>query len=209
MNSDTTNPADGPLARSHGYSLGDIHSRQSHHRTWKIALAVASVMVVLALVGIGLTTTDRAIAPQYWMSLVPVYGLLCIAFAWSRARQGEGSPRMVFRQVLHWLAIAAALGLDFIIRRTGEETGVAAGFNALLLLALGCFLAGVHLEWLFTLVGLLLTATLLVAVRADQYLWLIVVVGVLVIAAMFWVMRRLDKAGHRSAGSSRSTPVGA
>jgi hypothetical protein len=188
--------------------LGDTKSRQSVHGTWKIALAVASVMVVLALVGIGLTTTDRAIAPKYWMSLVPVYGLLCIAFAWSRARHGEGSPRMVVRQVLHWLAIAAALGLDFIIRRTGEETGVAAGFNALLLLALGCFLAGVHLEWLFTLVGLLLTATLLVAVRADQYLWLIAVVGVLVIAAMFWVMRRLDKFGRRSAGSSQSTPVG-
>jgi len=55
---------------------------------------------------------------------------------------------------------------------------------------------------------LLLTATLLVAVRADQYLWLIVVIGVLVIAAMFWVMRRLGKAGRSSAGASQSTPVG-
>src|SRR5262245_56679473 len=188
MNSDTTRRTDGPLARS---SLGEVQSRQSLHRTWKIALAVASVMVVLALVGIGLTTTNRAIAPKYWMSLVPMYGLLCIAFAWCRARHGEGSPRMVFRQVLHWLAIAGALGLDFIIRGTGEETGVAAGFNALLLLALGCFLAGVHLEWLFALVGLLLTATLLVVVRAEQYLWLIVIVGAVAAAAMIWLVRYL------------------
>src|SRR5262245_29899279 len=134
MNSDTARPTDGPMVRSHGYSLVDAQAGRSFHRTWKIALAVASVMVVLALVGIGLTTTDRAIAPKYWMSLVPVYGLLCIAFAWSRARHGEGSPRMVFRQVLHWLAIAAALGLDFIIRGTGEETGVADGFKAMVFL---------------------------------------------------------------------------
>src|SRR5262245_57908691 len=178
------------------------------HRSWKLALAVAILMVLLALLGIGLTTTDRAIAATYWMSLVPVYGLLCIAVAWVRSRHGEGSGRLVLRQVIHWLAIAAAVWLDFFIRRTGEETGAAAGFNALLLLALGCFLAGVHFEWLFTVVGLLLTVTLLAVVRADQYLWLIVIVGVVVVAAMIWGMRRLARADERKLPAGQSTPVG-
>jgi hypothetical protein len=175
------------------------------HRSWKIALVVAIIMVVLALLGIGLTTTNRAIAPTYWISLVPVYGLLCVAVAWSRVQHGEGG-RLVIRQILHWLGIAAALGLDFYIRGTGEETGVAAGFNALLLLALGCFLAGVHLEWLFSLVGLVLALTLIVVVKADQYLWLIVIVGVLAIAAMIWLMRTLAKTSERTRG--HATPSG-
>ena len=183
-------------------------SSSSFHRSWKVALAVAIVMVVLALVGVGLTTADRAVAATYWMALVPVYGLLCIGVAWFRSTRGEGGSGLVVRQVVHWLAIAAAVWLDFFIRRSGEETGVAAGFTALLLLALGCFLAGVHFEWLFAVVGLLLTATLLAVVRADQYLWPVAIVGVVAAAIMIWVMRRRSRADDRKLRESQSTPVG-
>lgn len=158
-------------------------------RSWKVGMIVASLMVFLALLGVGLTTTNRAIAPKYWMCLVPVFGLLCVIAAWYRAKQGEARRVAIVRQIIHWLAIAATLGLDFYIRGTGEETGVAAGYNALLLLALGCFLAGVHLEWLFALVGLLLTGTLIVVVKADQYLWLVVVAAIVIVAVMFFAMR--------------------
>jgi len=158
-------------------------------RSWKVGMTVASVMVFLALLGVGLTTTNRAIAPKYWMCLVPVFGLLCVIAAWYRAKQGEGGRVEIVRQIVHWLAIGAFLALDFYIRGTGEETGVAAGYNALLLLALGCFLAGVHLEWLFALVGLLLVGTLIVVVKADQYLWLVVVAAIAIVAAMFGAMR--------------------
>jgi hypothetical protein len=168
----------------------------SKQRYWKMALAVAIFMIVLAMIGVGLTTTNRDIAPTYWMSLVPVYGLLCVAVAWIRKRQGA-TGLVVIRQVLHWLAIAAAIWIDFYVRRTGEETGQSAGFTALLLLALGCLLAGVHLEWMFAVVGVLLATTLMLAVKADQYLWLIFVGGALAVAAMLWVMRLISRAGQK------------
>jgi hypothetical protein len=171
------------------------------HRTWKIALVVAILMVALALLGVGLTTTNRAIAPTYWLSLVPVYGLLCVATAFARKRHGA-SGRLVLRQVFHWLGIAVAIGIDFSVRGTGEMTGEAAGFTALLLLAVGCFLAGVHLEWPFAIVGVLLATALLVVVKADQYLWLVVVVGVLAVAAMIWLMRLLARADVRTGAAS-------
>ena len=163
-------------------------------RSWKIGVIVAIVMVLLAVFGVGLTTTSKASAPNYWLSLVPVYGLLCVGVAWMRSRTGEGSKTQIVRQVIHWLAIAVAIAIDFYIRGTGEETSVTAGYSALLLLALGCFLAGVHLEWSFALVGLLLTATLILVVKAEQYLWLVVVVGVLIIVVMFGLMRLFGRA---------------
>jgi hypothetical protein len=91
---------------------------------------------------------------------------------------------MIFQQIFHWVGIAAALGLDFVIRGTGEETATAAGLNALLLLALGCYLAGIHLERLFVVVGVLLTLTLIIVAKADQYVWLVFVVGGIAIVAM-------------------------
>ena len=81
--------------------------------------------------------------------------------------------------------------------------------NAVLLLALGCYLAGVHLEWLFVLVGLLLTLTLIVVATAEQYLWLIFVVGGLAIALIF-VLQRLLLWAHRkrAAHAAQSAPAG-
>ncbi len=166
------------------------------HRSWWVATIVAGVMVLLAMLGVGLATTSSAAAPAYWISLVPILGILCIGTAWARAGHGEGFARAaVVRQVLHWLGIGVALAMDFVVRGTGQETGTAAGLNALLLLAVGCYLAGVHLEWLFVLVGILLTLTLICLAKADQYLWLMFVVGALAIAALFglqWFLRRSD-----------------
>jgi hypothetical protein len=166
---------------------------------WRVAFFVAVCMVVLAVVGVGLTTTNRRIAPTYWICLVPVYGVLCVGVAWNRKKRGEGSIALVRQQIVHWLAVAGAVGLDFFVRNTGEETGVAAGFNALLLLALGCFLAGVHLQWLFTLVGALLAATLVLVVKADQYLWLIVIAAVFAVVVMYWIMRSHSRSNEKRA----------
>src|SRR5262249_59162474 len=118
----------------------------------------------------------RALAWRYWMGLVPTYGVLCMTTAWFRSRQvGREKASAVVRQLAHWLAIAAAVALDFWMTGTGEEAGTATGFNALLLLAVGCVLAGVHLDWTFGLVGALLALALVCVVKAEQYLWVLVV----------------------------------
>jgi hypothetical protein len=170
------------------------------HPSWKVAGSAAAVMVVLALLGVGLATADVGFARDYWMALVPVYGLLCVFTAWKRARPGE---QLVLRQLLHWAGIAGAVALDFSIRSTGLETQVASGLNALLLLALGCFLAGVHLDWLFVPVGLLLTLTLFLVAKADQYLWLLLVAAALPLAVWI-VVRRVSGTAAGSAADPKT-----
>jgi hypothetical protein len=185
-----TNAPAPPLSVDPNHAPPGPHSSFVVPRTWKVGAIAAIIMVMLALLGIGLTTTNASVAPTYWISLVPLYGVLCIFTAW-RHRDKHLERREVIRQVLHWVGIGTALALDFFIRGTGVETGVAAGLNAVLLLALGCFLAGIHLEWLFILVGLLLGASVVVVAKADQYLWLMFVVGALAIAAIViygWVL---------------------
>ena len=176
-------------------------------RSWKVTAAVASIMVVLAMIGVGLTTIDRPLARRYWMFLVPAYGVLCMAIAWIRSRHdalhGLGA---VGQQLAHWLAIGAAVALDFWMTGTGEETGAAAGFNALLLLAVGCVLAGVYLDWHFGLVGGLLALSLVSVVKIDQYLWLLLVVAALVLAVIYTVARlmgRSSAAGDSPAADGR------
>ncbi|HSV06977.1 MAG TPA: hypothetical protein VLI07_10710 [Candidatus Binatus sp.] len=171
-----------PLTTEPGPSTGS--------RFWKVGAAVAAIMVGLAVLGVALTTVDRVLARRYWMWLVPAYGLLCVVTAWYRPRDdalhGLGA---VVRQLAHWLTIGGAVALNFWMTGTGEEAATAAGFNALLLLAVGCVLAGVYLSWLFGLVGSLLVLTLVCVVKADQYLWMLFVVAVLVLVVIFVAAR--------------------
>ena len=162
-------------------------------RHWRIGAVVAAIMVGLVMVGLGLATASPSLAPRYWLWLVPVFGLLSVLTAWIGYPDRPFRFRAVVRQLLHWLVIGGAVALDFWLRGTGEEAGVAAGFDALLLLAVGCFLAGVHLEAIFALVGLLLTATLFVLAKADQYFWILFAIGLAilaVIAGIAWLGRR-------------------
>ena len=185
----TTGPASSPFQNA---TRGETETLSASRRFWKVGAVVATIMVILALVGVGLTTTYRSVALRYWMTLVPIYGLLCVATAWLRSQQDATFDfGAVIRQVVHWLGVGAAVALDFYVNSAGEKTGSASGLNALLLLAIGCFLAGVHLQWLFALVGALLALALICLVKVDQYLWLIFLVGGLLAVALFVSMRSI------------------
>ena len=96
------------------------------------------------------------------------------------------------RQILHWLSVAAAIALDFALLRRGEQAATGAGLSSLLILALGCLLAGIHLEWLFALVGLLLLAIFIVVSVAHQYVtiaFLVAAAAALVFAA-YWALTK-------------------
>jgi hypothetical protein len=160
-------------------------------------------MVLLAMLGVALTSSASSAAETYWISLVPVYGIICIGIAFVRFRYEANTRRpAVIRQVLHWLGIGLALGLDFYVRKSGVETATAAGMNALLLLALGCFLAGIHLEWLFAVVGVVLGLALVLVSKSDQYLWLIFVIGGVAAAAMLFLAWRLNAPSQAAPNAS-------
>jgi hypothetical protein len=173
---------------------------------WKVAMAAAVIMVVLALVGVGLSNADPRLVETYWICLVPIYGLLCVAAAWRKASKVYSS-KAILTQFLHWLGIALAVGVDYWVRGSSVETGTAAGLNAMLLLALGCYLAGVHLEPLFAVVGVVLSLIIIVVAKFDQYMWLIFVVGAAAIVAMIIFERLFRGARSPKAEAGKLSPA--
>jgi hypothetical protein len=171
-------------------------------KSWRLSSLVAGFMIILALIGVGLTTTNSRFSSSFWIWLTPVYGILCIGTAWSRGSQGiKNNFTIAFQQFLHWLGVGVAIMLDFVLRSTGEETSTTSGLSALLILSLGCFLAGVHLEWLFAIVGILLTLTLFIVAKAVQYQWVIFVVGGILLVGLFgW-----HRIKHRYFGTKTGT----
>ena len=68
------------------------------------------------------------------------------------------------------------------VRRRRRNGSRQAGFTAGLV-CLGCLLAGVHLEWMFAVVGVLLATTLMMAEKQGGTMWLVFIVGVVTITA--------------------------
>jgi hypothetical protein len=146
---------------------------------------IAIAMTVLAVVGTGVTIADAASARRYWLFLVPVFGIMCIATAWYH--DGFSSEKAI-RQLLHWAAVGLTIVLDFaFLQGSGEQTAAATGLSSLLILALGCLLAGIHLEWTYAIVGLLLFSIFTIVALAQEYLILVTGIGaLLVLIVLAW-----------------------
>lgn len=165
------------------------HTEAGLSNQWRLVIAVGVVMVLLALTGVGLASVSPRTGRIYWISMVPTFGLLCVATAYFTDRKGQFGLRQVYRQALHWLGITVAMSIDFAVLRSGAESEQGAGMVALLLLAVGCFTAGVHFQWLFMLVGMLLAATLCVIAIAEEYMWLVFAIGIGVVVLMLALPR--------------------
>ena len=87
--------------------------------------------------------------------------------------------------------MAAALWLMVLLANAGRIANPDEGLVSLILLALATFLAGVHTDWRFAVVGAVLGGIAVLAVLVEQYLWIglaPVFLGVGVFA--YWRIRR-------------------
>lgn len=164
---------------------GSTHQTTPHHVPRNVATTLAVIMMLLALIGAGASLANLGWTERYWLYLVPVFGLICTIAAWFHTRRFD---RTVLRQILHWLAVGAVIAVNYrYLSRSGEQTSGATGLSSLLILALGCLLAGIHLEWTFALVGLLLLLIAIFVSVAQEYMALALLVGFALIAVILVV----------------------
>jgi hypothetical protein len=163
---------------------------------------VLIVLLTLSAVGIAVAEISPRDGFWYWLAMVPVFGGISLFAGWSRAREHGMTVTGVLRsQLLHWAALAAAVCLVFLLEYTGRMNNEDAGLVALLALALTTFLAGVHFDWRYCVVGALLAAAVVAVALVKEFLWAIVLVAVAVAAFLVYRARRADS------GNSSSPPA--
>ncbi|HVY54550.1 MAG TPA: hypothetical protein VHC46_02240 [Thermodesulfobacteriota bacterium] len=152
--------------------------------------AILITLMALSAVGIGATNFKPAESFWYWVSMAPVFGAVSIYIGWSKARRrGEGVSRILWVQLLHWVGLLAAIALIyFLFRRTGRIDYNQLALMSLLVLSLTTFLAGVHFDWRFMVVGIVLGLCVAGAAFVEQVLWMVAipVVAALVLIVFWW-----------------------
>ena len=148
------------------------------------------IILALAIGGVAYTNISQRPLVGYWEFLAIVMGLLCVVTRWSELEDKRDRVRLMWTQALHWLAVLVAMNIMLFSGVQQLLPTLATSLVLLILLALGTFVAGVHL--LSLQVGFLGLA-LALAVPAISWikqsaLFLILVAGVFCIglAMAFW-----------------------
>ncbi len=162
--------------------------------SWKIRSGVLVIMLALALVGMGMTQASETGAWEYWLFVVFVYAGLGI---WRGARSaklaGKSVGRSLIREVSHWGMLLCFLAVLLLLERNEIINRESASYFALMLLALSCCMAGVHIDWLLMVVGIVLTIMLVALATLEQFtavLWIFMVLVACLAAAFFYVQSK-------------------
>jgi general stress protein CsbA len=159
--------------------------------SWKIRLGVLCTMLVLALVGMGLTQSSESGAWEFWLFVVVVYAALGLWRSVRSARHtGHSVNKSILRELTHWGILIAFLAVLLFLERREIINRDSASYFALMLLALSCCMAGLHVDWLLLVVGVVLTIMLVAMATLEQFtvvLWLIMVAVVALASAFFYI----------------------
>lgn len=153
------------------------------------------VLILLAIIGIGITDFSPADGHRYWFAMVPVFAGACLMLEWSRARgKGQKWTTILRSQLLLWLGALLAVRLVYLLLHTGRLDNENTGLIILLVLALTTFFAGIHLGWRLFIVGIFLGVALIGAAYMEEFVWIFLIIAIVVIAILLLLKRF---AGHK------------
>ncbi|MFZ0613005.1 MAG: hypothetical protein WAM73_12260 [Desulfobacterales bacterium] len=148
------------------------------------------LLVLLSVIGIGITDFAPQFSHWYWLAMVPATGVACLVMEWSRARQnGLHATTIVKKELSIWLSVLVAVNLVYFLLRAGRLDSENTGLVILLILALATFLAGLRLGWRLCLLGVFLAGALVLATYLEEFLWIVLLV-VLAAAVVVYFMAR-------------------
>lgn len=157
---------------------------------------VLITLVVLSLVGVGITHFSPSESFMYWLVMIFVFGIAAMVAGWSQAKEkghvrGHLLKELFFLQSLHWLGSLLTVLCVFAMLQTGRMSSETAGLVILLILGLATFLDGIRIGWRYSLAGVYLGVTALVAVLVKNYVPILIVIGVIIVSAtIYWEKRR-------------------
>jgi hypothetical protein len=156
---------------------------------WRRQLPYA-VALILTLIGVAYTSYSKRPIVGYWELLTVVMAALCVSTGWRRVQDREGRLRLVWTQALHWLAFLVAMNLVLLTSMQSMLNADAMGLAILMLLALGTFVAGVHIQaWEVSALGAVMALSVPAIAWIEQSALLLLLGAGAVVAiglALWW-----------------------
>lgn len=141
---------------------------------------IIGALILLVMIGLFLSNFAITEAKWYWAAMFPVFGIACV---WHELAGGAARViplwRILLRQALHWLIPIIAVRIIFLQHERGLMSADSVAMVILVLLAVTCFLAGVHFDHSFIWVSIVLGIAAILGTEVETYLWLVAVLAAL------------------------------
>lgn len=151
------------------------------------------VLILFTMVGIYISNIAAADIDGYlyWMVMIFIFALsaMLISIVQSK-RKGSIIKKILIEQSLHWIGAILALFGVLLIVHSGSLTHYSAGLMFLLILSLATYLDGIRIGWRFGLIGNYLGLAAVVMAYADHSMWILYIIGVLIIVAVYFVDKK-------------------
>jgi hypothetical protein len=160
-------------------------------------------MVILSLIGVGIIRFYPQDAFIYWLAMNFVFGLAAMVAGRSQALErghvrGHLVKELLIVQSLHWLGSLLAVFGAFILLQYGRMSSETAGLVILLILGLATFLDGIRIGWRFSLAGVYLGTTAIIATVVENFMPWQVGIGFILIALTSVPVKLLRRLAGRS-----------
>ncbi len=161
--------------------MEDDHSID-HRRRFQIEEGIFILLLILSLVGIGVTHFSPEDGYTYWLVMVLIFGLLAVLVSWLQSKKGDTDfGAIVKEQTLHWTTSLIVVGGAFLLQQSGKLDESSASLVVLLLLSLATMLDGIRVGWQLSLVGFFLGACAIIIAYFEQFMLASALLAILII----------------------------
>jgi hypothetical protein len=165
-------------------------------------LLVVGVLCVLVMVGLFLTNVNHLRARFYWSAMFPIFGIASLWHELLGPSRHEGPVwKRILRQALHWLGPIVAVRIIFLQLERGQMDADAVALMTLVILAVTCFMAGVHMDKTCYWVSAVLALAAVFGTEVEAYFWLLVAIAILAIAVTVFAATQLRRRAMEMAGA--------
>jgi hypothetical protein len=157
-------------------------------------LLIVGVLCVLVMIGLFLTNVSRLHARYYWSAMFPIFGIVSL---WHELAGSSGSAgpvwRTILRQMPHWLGPIVAVQIIFLQLARGQMDADSVALVTLIILAVTCFMAGVHMDRSFYWVSAALALAAVIGTEVEAYLWMLAAIAIVAIAITLFAATALRR----------------
>lgn len=159
-------------------------------------------LFALVMLGLLLTNIDHLLARFYWSAMFPIFGIISVWHELVGKRPYEGPIwKLILIQALHWLGPIVAVRIIFLQLARGQMAADEVALMTLLVLAVTCFLAGVHMDYSFYWISLVLALAAVFGTEIEAYIWILAVIAAIAIAIALMAGAALRQTGVARAPS--------
>ena len=164
-------------------------------RKFQIEEAILILLLSLSLGGIFINDFSPDDGYGYWIIMIFVFAVFAIIIGWVQSKKRSiDIKKIMLEQMQHWLACLLVAGGAFLVQKA--EGTKDTGLLILLILSLSTMIDGLRVGWRFSLVGLFLGASAVIAAYTEHFFWIELLIAIFIVISTIlwemWIERRMQ-----------------